>query len=179
MSGGIRGRHQSENSLVWGGYIKKKHVQASAVGISRKTLPFGEVTLRNSLYYSIAPREPLLLQRLLDFVGSDGYSQRDSVGYAFIGAFALVYGLTAVFNAWYAHAVNKLAFELRSQLVDAIYRHVLELRVSALDSGQVTTLINVDIEHIMDGTRMVHELWASLITVAVAMYLLFLQLQLA
>lgn len=123
--------------------------------------------------------QPLLLQRMLDFERGSGYGQRPDIGYALIAAFALLYGLTGIFNAWYAHANSKLSLDLRSHLVDAIYRHVLELRTATLDAGQVTTLINVDVEHIIDGSLMLHELWVSFVTVGLAMYLLFLHLWLA
>lgn len=123
--------------------------------------------------------QPMLLERMLDFVQGGGYEDRSAVGYALVGAFALLYCLTAVFNGWFHHASNKLALELRSQLVDAIYRKLLELRLSSLDTGKATTLINVDMQHIMDGSLILHDVWASFFTVAVAAYLLYLQIQLA
>ncbi|SPO07061.1 related to ABC multidrug transporter [Cephalotrichum gorgonifer] len=123
--------------------------------------------------------QPMLLERMLDFVQGGGYAQRQAVGYSLVGAFASLYCLTAVFNAWFHHASNKLALELRSQLIDAIYRHLLRLRLSALDTGKATTLINVDMQHIIDGSLILHDIWASFLTVAVAVYLLYLQIQLA
>lgn len=123
--------------------------------------------------------QPMLLERMLNFVQGDGYENRSAVGYALIGAFALLYCLIAVFNGWFHHASNKLALELRSQLVDAVYRKLLEMRLSSLDTGKATTLINVDMQHIMDGSLILHDIWASFFTVAVATYLLYLQIQLA
>ncbi|KAL2022218.1 hypothetical protein VTK56DRAFT_5828 [Thermocarpiscus australiensis] len=123
--------------------------------------------------------QPMLLERMITFVQEGGYEQRMDVGYALIGAFALLYTLMALFNAWYAHACNKLALELRSQLVDSCYRQLLKLRLSALDSGNAATLINVDMQHIMEGSAILHDIWASMVTVAVAVYLLYRKIQLA
>ncbi|KAL2134935.1 hypothetical protein VTI74DRAFT_10342 [Chaetomium olivicolor] len=123
--------------------------------------------------------QPMLLERMITFVQGGGYDQRMDVGYALIGAFATLYTLMALFNAWYAHSCNKLALELRSQLVDSCYRHLLKLRLAALDSGKAATLINVDMQHIMEGSRILHDIWASLVTVAVAVYLLYRKIQLA
>lgn len=126
--------------------------------------------------------QPMLLERMLTFVQGgqeDVYEQRMDVGYALIGAFAVLYTLMALFNAWYAHACNKLALEMRSQLIDSCYRQLLKLRLAALDSGNAATLINVDMQHIMEGCKILHDIWASVITVAVAVYLLYLKIQLA
>ncbi|GAB1316363.1 hypothetical protein MFIFM68171_06573 [Madurella fahalii] len=126
--------------------------------------------------------QPMLLERMLTFVQggqADIYEQRMDVGYALIGAFAVLYTLMALFNAWYAHACNKLALEMRSQLIDSCYRQLLKLRLAALDSGNAATLINVDMQHIMEGCKILHDIWASVITVAVAVYLLYRKIQLA
>ncbi|CAI4212352.1 unnamed protein product [Parascedosporium putredinis] len=123
--------------------------------------------------------QPMLLRRMLEFVQEDPETKDINVGYTLIGAFALVYGLAAVFNGWFHHACNKLALELRSQLVDATYNHLLRLRLSALDTGKATTLINVDMQHIMDGSLILHDIWASVLTLAIATYMLYKQIQLA
>ncbi|KAK4168264.1 P-loop containing nucleoside triphosphate hydrolase protein, partial [Cladorrhinum sp. PSN259] len=124
--------------------------------------------------------QPMLLERMLTFVqGGDAYDQRMDVGYALIGAFAVLYSLLAVFNSWYHHACNKLALEMRSQLIDSCYRQLMKLRLVALDSGNATTLINVDMQHIMEGCKILHDIWASFVTVGVAVYLLWRKIQLA
>ncbi|KAK4139084.1 P-loop containing nucleoside triphosphate hydrolase protein [Dichotomopilus funicola] len=132
--------------------------------------------------------QPMLLERLITFVQGGAvhpgeqsviYSERSDVGYALIGAFAILYILMALFNAWYAHACNKLALEMRSVLIDSCYRQLLKMRLAALDAGKAATLINVDMQHIMEGSKILHDIWASLITVAVAVYLLFLKIQMA
>lgn len=132
--------------------------------------------------------QPMLLERLITFVQGGAvhgdqqsviYSERSDVGYALIGAFAVLYILMALFNAWYAHACNKLALEMRSVLIDSCYRQLLKMRLAALDAGKAATLINVDMQHIMEGSKILHDIWASLVTVAVAVYLLYLKIQMA
>ncbi|KAK4224171.1 P-loop containing nucleoside triphosphate hydrolase protein [Podospora fimiseda] len=119
--------------------------------------------------------QPMMLERMLTFVqGGDAYEERMDVGYSLIGAFALLYSLLALFNGWYHHACNKLALEMRSQLIDSCYRQLLKLRLAALDSGNATTLINVDMQHIMEGCKILHDIWASIITVGLCTDALFL-----
>ncbi|KAI2968248.1 hypothetical protein CBS147323_4440 [Aspergillus niger] len=117
--------------------------------------------------------------RILDFVQGEGYSERMSVGYGLIGACALLYGLTSVFNAWYAHASNRLALQIRNVLVDAIYSKLLRLPIAKADPGLITTLINVDMEHIIEGARVIHDLWAAVISVGVSLYMIYWKLGLA
>ncbi|KAL2165882.1 hypothetical protein VTG60DRAFT_3684 [Thermothelomyces hinnuleus] len=135
--------------------------------------------LPRAIIVALTLTQPMLLERMITFVQGGGYGQRMDVGYALIGAFAALYTLMALFNAWYAHACNKLALEMRSQLVDSCYRKLLKLRLAALDSGKAATLINVDMQHIMEGAKILHDIWASFVTVAVAVYLLYRKIQLA
>ncbi|GLA41074.1 hypothetical protein AnigIFM63309_008920 [Aspergillus niger] len=146
------------------------------------------LTLRIELLIPALPRgvmiavtlvQPLLLQRILDFVQGEGYSERMSVGYGLIGACALLYGLTSMFNAWYAHASNRLALHIRNVLVDAIYSKLLRLPIAKADPGLITTLINVDMEHIIEGARVIHDLWAAVISVGVSLYMIYWKLGLA
>jgi hypothetical protein len=136
--------------------------------------------LPRAIIVALTLTQPMLLERMITFVQGEGpYEERLDVGYALIGAFASLYTLMALFNAWYAHACNKLALEMRSQLVDSCYRQLLKLRLAALDSGNAATLINVDMQHIMEGSIILHDIWASMLTVGVAVYLLYLQIGLA
>ena len=133
--------------------------------------------LPKTMMVAITLTQPMLLQRMLRFVNSD--VDENHTGWALVGAFALLYSLTAIFNAWYHHSTNKLAVELRSQLVDACYQHLLRLRLAALDTGNAATLINVDMQHIMTGSLILHDIWSSAVIVAVATYQLYLRLELA
>ena len=158
-----------------------KHTKMALMATLFKSMPdrFLIPAIPRAIIIAITLAQPLLLERMLNFVQGGGYAQRLDIGYALIGAFALLYCLTAVFNAWFHHASNRLSLELRSQLIDVIYRHLLRLRPAALDTGKATTLINVDMQHIVDGSLILHDVWASIVTVGVAVYLLYLQIQLA
>ncbi|GKZ87413.1 hypothetical protein AnigIFM59636_003837 [Aspergillus niger] len=169
----------------FGQYSRLSQVQGSKATSLLRAL---SLTLRIELLIPALPRgvmiavtlvQPLLLQRILDFVQGEGYSERMSVGYGLIGACALLYGLTSVFNAWYAHASNRLALQIRNVLVDAIYSKLLRLPIAKADPGLITTLINVDMEHIIEGARVIHDLWAAVISVGVSLYMIYWKLGLA
>ncbi|GLA25135.1 hypothetical protein AnigIFM63326_001749 [Aspergillus niger] len=172
-------------STRFGQYSRLSQVQGSKPTSLLRAL---FLTLRIELLIPALPRgvmiavtlvQPLLLQRILDFVQGEGYSERMSVGYGLIGACALLYGLTSVFNAWYAHASNRLALQIRNVLVDAIYSKLLRLPIANADPGLITTLINVDMEHIIEGARVIHDLWAAVISVGVSLYMIYWKLGLA
>ena len=115
--------------------------------------------------------QPLLLRRLLIFVADP--EAPSSTGYGLIGAFAILYCLTAIFNAWYAHTANKFALSLREVLVSAVYDRIYSAKACVLDEGQITTFINVDMEHVIQGALIFHEIWASVATVGIAFYMLY------
>lgn len=68
---------------------------------------------------------------------------------------------------------------LRGSLVRLIYRRTLELSSSALAESEAVTLMSADVERIVTGLRQVHELWASFVEIALAIWLLYRELRVA
>lgn len=60
-----------------------------------------------------------------------------------------------------------------------IYDTTLTLPSNAIDETAALTLMNTDIERICFGMQYMHEMWASTVEVAVAIYLLERQVGLA
>jgi ATP-binding cassette, subfamily C (CFTR/MRP), member 1 len=68
---------------------------------------------------------------------------------------------------------------IRGSLVSSIYHKTTEISITALDNSAAVTLMSTDIERIELGIRLTHELWANLIQVGLATWLLQRELGLA
>jgi len=65
---------------------------------------------------------------------------------------------------------------IRGGLVSKIFQKTTELSLGAIEVESTVTLMNTDIERISVGLQMVHDLWANLIEIGLATYLLHRQL---
>jgi ATP-binding cassette, subfamily C (CFTR/MRP), member 1 len=76
---------------------------------------------------------------------------------------------------WYQ--TFRFVIRLRGGLISLIYRHTVQTR--AVDLGEITavTLMGTDVERITTGFKSIHELWSSVIDIAIATYLLERQVQ--
>lgn len=68
---------------------------------------------------------------------------------------------------------------LRGVLVTAIFNKTTEISITALDNSAAVTLMSTDVERIVRGLREVNELWASVIQIMLATWLLQRQIGLA
>ncbi|PWY65371.1 multidrug resistance protein MDR [Aspergillus sclerotioniger CBS 115572] len=136
-------------------------------------------TFKASVIYSFLSRlamiglnfaQPFLITSLTNYVGSDDPDMND--GYGLIGAFAFVFGLKAVSNCLYEHHTFRLITQIRGSLVSVIYDKTLELKFDEYSDSAALTLMSNDIDNIASGVQNMHEVWASPVSVAVALYLL-------
>lgn len=79
----------------------------------------------------------------------------------------------------FSHKSNRLVVEIRGGLVAAIYRKTLLLPSSAASPAAAITLMSTDIERIAGGVTQVHETWASILELAIAIWLIERQLGVA
>ncbi|KAJ5450830.1 ABC transporter integral membrane type 1 [Penicillium cf. griseofulvum] len=121
--------------------------------------------------------QPFLINATVSWVGNSDAAM-DS-GKALIGAYALTYSGMAVFTALYGYHTFRFTIRLRGGLISLI--HTQTVRARAVDLGEITaiTLMGTDVERIASGFRSIHEMWASLIDIAVAIFLLERQLGVA
>ena len=134
--------------------------------------------------------QPFLINRAILFASSPDTPENRNVGYGLIGAFVLVYiGIAVSFehnvvgttgtNKWfeissvqYEYRMYRAATMIRGCLIPCIYRKTLTLETSEVSPAAALTLISTDIETIKDGIVHLHEVWASPIEIALAIYLL-------
>ena len=65
---------------------------------------------------------------------------------------------------------------MRGSVIPCIYNKTLRLDSGQCSSSTALTLISTDIETITQGIVMLHETWASLLEIALAVWLLYRQL---
>ena len=68
---------------------------------------------------------------------------------------------------------------IRGSLVSAIYDKTMEISITALENSQAVSLMSTDIQRIVDGLKFIHEIWANLLQIAVATWLLSIQIGVA
>lgn len=121
--------------------------------------------------------QPLLINRFLGFLQSP--EESINTGYGLIGAYAVVYLGLAVSNGFYWHGVYRWVALIRGALITGIYRKTTETSITSLDNAAAVTLMSADVERIVQGFQNVHELWANIVQVCLATYLLQRELGLA
>ena len=67
----------------------------------------------------------------------------------------------------------------RGQLISMLFEKATELSITNANPTAALTLMSADIERIDMGWRTAHEIWANLVEIAIAIYLLERQLGIA
>ncbi|KAH8811062.1 putative ABC transporter [Xylogone sp. PMI_703] len=168
-------RRRLEFQRAWDscGYISSKY---ALMGVLLETMsPYLLAPILPRLaMVAVTFGQPFVLNRILSFLSDP--TQNISIGYGLIAAISLVYLLIGLTKSQYYHLLNTCTLEVRNVIVTAIYDKALEVDSAALGTGTTSTLINNDIDVIMQGLHSFHEVWASIITLGVAMWLIYLQM---
>ncbi|KAF4977469.1 hypothetical protein FZEAL_6033 [Fusarium zealandicum] len=167
------------NEAFWGHW----HQQKASSGRKRRLINCCITTLRWSIIAVILPRlallaftvcQPLVLNRFLVFL--DNPSQSIDIGYGLIAAYGLVYLGIAVTQALYWHRNARSVTMLRGVLVSAIFSKATEMSITTTDDSAAVTLMSSDVEVIVRAIREIHEFWANIIQIAIATWLLSIQI---
>ncbi|KAM0816280.1 putative ABC transporter FUM19 [Seiridium cardinale] len=120
--------------------------------------------------------QPFLINRVVSFVGDSdiGTDQRNAGGNAggLIGATCLVYLGLALSRVIYNHLIFQLITILRGSLVPLIFKKTINLDTTSAKEGAAVTLMSTDVDGIATAIQQMHEIWASVVELAVAVYLL-------
>ncbi|EPE31810.1 P-loop containing nucleoside triphosphate hydrolase [Glarea lozoyensis ATCC 20868] len=121
--------------------------------------------------------QPLLLLRIIHFLDASAKGEDDvNTGYGLVGAYGVVFLGVAISTAWYWHNTYQAIIAIRAVLVLAIYNKTIELDSTALSNSAAVTLMSADVERITAGLRTLHETWANVVQVAIASWLLKIQI---
>ncbi|KAL3444260.1 P-loop containing nucleoside triphosphate hydrolase protein [Aspergillus insuetus] len=136
---------------------------------------------RSELWAGFLPRlcvigvtyaQPLLVNRVVSFLGQPETSTSKGIGSGLIGAYAIVYMGIAILTAMFQHRSYRMVMTVRGGLILLIYDHTLTLNMASPSRNDSYTLISADIERIVSGLRSIHEIWASMIEIALSLWLL-------
>lgn len=120
--------------------------------------------------------QPFLIQRAIDFSRQPVNGSTTNVGYGLIGAYFLVYCGIAVTTGQYQHLTYRAITMARGGLISMMFAKIPQIKSNAADPASSLTLMSADIERITNGWQMMHECWANVIEITVAIYLLGRQL---
>lgn len=120
--------------------------------------------------------QPFLIERAVSFSSRSKAQDPDNVGYGLIGAYFLVYSGIAITNAQYEHLTYRAITMARGGLISLMFAKTSSLKANAADPATSMTLMSADIERITNGWQTMHEIWANLIEISLAIYLLERQL---
>ncbi|KAL4766171.1 putative ABC multidrug transporter [Aspergillus foveolatus] len=116
--------------------------------------------------------QPLLLHRSLSFTVEPVNGTTNNVGYGLIGAYILVYIGLGVTMGQQQHLTYRAITMVRGAIVSMVYRKACTLNLKDADPAESITLMSADIERIVQGWQTMHEMWANIAEIALAVFLL-------
>ncbi|GJJ06129.1 hypothetical protein Clacol_000318 [Clathrus columnatus] len=120
--------------------------------------------------------QPLLVTDMISFTQNPEIP--NSRGWALVGGFVCVFGLMVFATAIYWEEVFQNTVEYRAALVGSIYLKTLRLSThesSIIGSGAASTYMSVDVERVIECFQFIHELWAAVASIALAVLILWFQ----
>ncbi|KFX93901.1 hypothetical protein O988_06581 [Pseudogymnoascus sp. VKM F-3808] len=154
----------------------QKYRLVKAIVISLLRL-FTAPVLPNLLVMGLTFTQPFLVSAMLDFIASS--SESKEVGYLIVAGYAVVYVSKAICTAFYMHQLDRFATTVRGCLVGIIYKKTLRLDLKEAGRGESLTLMSADVEHIVKGFPLLHEISSNTTMTIIALGLLYRELGLA
>ncbi|KAJ9161045.1 p-loop containing nucleoside triphosphate hydrolase protein [Coniochaeta hoffmannii] len=115
--------------------------------------------------------QPMFLRTLLNFLATpDDDISRGTSASGLVGAVILIYVGIAASTSIYWYYQERAQSMLRAFLVTSIYQSSAETQ--SIDGKAAVTLMSTDVDRIYTGMRNMHEVWANLIQIALACWLL-------
>ncbi|RGP69666.1 ABC multidrug [Fusarium sporotrichioides] len=123
--------------------------------------------------------QPFFMESLLTYLSQDESLVSNNIGYGLIGASILIYFGLAISTGAYQYLHFRSIQILRGCLATTIYSRGIELQADIDGDSASVTLMSADLERIRLGLRNLHDMWAAVIEVGVASWLLYNHLRLA
>ncbi|GAT28046.1 ATP-binding cassette transporter [Aspergillus luchuensis] len=123
--------------------------------------------------------QPFLITATIDYIQNDKTSNSKNRGQAIVGAYVLVYLGWAISTAVYWRQTNRFNTKVRSGLIAMVFNQTSRLKASDINDSAAITLMGTDVERIVQSQKTIHETWASVLEVGIAIWLLERQLLIA
>ncbi|KAJ5603346.1 ABC transporter integral membrane type 1 [Penicillium hordei] len=116
--------------------------------------------------------QPFLITATVNYIGGPSSSEPRIYGNGLIGAYVLMYMGLAVSKAIYWRQTYHLLTMMRSGLISMIYDQTIDMTAVDLTDSAAITLMGTDVERIVANLKNLHEAWAFIIEVGIAIWLL-------
>ncbi|MCJ1392591.1 hypothetical protein MMC18_005461 [Xylographa bjoerkii] len=123
--------------------------------------------------------QPFLIRTTIALMSAPDSLYTTYTGYAIIGSYAIVYVGIAISTVIARHKAFRVITMMRDSIVSMIYDKTIKLPSTGLDGNSPITLMSADIERLASGLRYMHDAWASIIEICIALYLLYKELGIA
>ncbi|KAK7691634.1 hypothetical protein QCA50_005033 [Cerrena zonata] len=119
--------------------------------------------------------QPLLVKQTISFISDP--NRPLSQGWALVGGFVCVYAIIVFATSLYWEKVYNFTIQYRGALVNNVYKKSLTLssNKSRIMGSAASTHISVDVERICQGMEFLNEIWASTLSVGLAIAILYSQ----
>ncbi|KAF4814325.1 ABC transporter atnG [Colletotrichum tropicale] len=165
--------------LSWAARKDQKHhaLLRASCRAYRGTIFLGVIT--RLFFTAFTFCQPFLITATVTFMQTPKTPQSEKYGQALVGAYVLTYIGLAVSRAAYSRQQYRFTTMIRAGLIDIVFRKTVSLKADDLKDSAAVTLMGTDVERIVTTFAMFHEIWASVVEVGVAVFLLQQQIQIA
>lgn len=115
--------------------------------------------------------QPFLITAAVDYVSTPKTSP-DYFGQGLIGAYVLEYFGMAVVTSIYWRQAFRFVTMIRAGLVSMVHERLMLSRTVDIKESEAVTLMEVDVDKIVRSLRNLHETWACLVEIIIAIWLL-------
>ncbi|KAJ3893006.1 P-loop containing nucleoside triphosphate hydrolase protein [Lentinula edodes] len=128
--------------------------------------------------------QPAMVNAAIQFIDSYSSNSPEPVewGWSLAGMFAFIFLTLTCASTLYWYCIARTSAYIRATMSEAVYRKTLALNVTCLASvpgGNPMNLISADIDRITSVIDPLHQMWSSLITIAIGLYLIYNELGVA
>lgn len=150
---------------------RKRHAMFRAsCAAYRGTLVFGVVTRLCLTAFTFC--QPFLITATVSFMQTPKTPQSEKYGQALVGACLLTYLGLAVSRAAFSRQQYRFTTMIRAGLTSVVFRQTVSLRADDLKDNAAVTLMGTDIERIVTTFVNLHQVWAAVLEVGIAIFLL-------
>jgi ATP-binding cassette subfamily C (CFTR/MRP) protein 1 len=116
--------------------------------------------------------QPFLINTTIDWVDVGHLEASKNNGYGLIAAYGLVYIGLALSQTLYWQHTYRFIVMVRGGLISMIFQKTTTINPTDTIRHEPVVLMGTDIEKIALSLRQVHEVWASIMEIALALWLL-------
>lgn len=122
--------------------------------------------------------QPFLITSAVGLLAATEIDDRtaDQTGYGLLGAAALIYTGIAFSKLLSAHKLNRTKTMFRGATISLIYSRALDIQDGLYDESASITLMSTDTDRVALAIHNLNEVWARIIEVGIAIFLLARQL---